>query len=92
MSEADIDPAAFLPPGVALEAATTEPRSGREPVDLAALTRIEAEFTAVEAALAAIDQGTYGTCLVCGEAIDPALLDADPVRRGCSSHPVAGPA
>jgi RNA polymerase-binding transcription factor DksA len=107
MSEADIDPTAFLPPGVELavepeEADETSNQDGsdhlpaspepapspREPVDVAALTRIESEFAAVEAALAAIDDGTYGTCSVCGDAIDPALLAAEPVRRGCSSHPV----
>src|SRR5215216_263580 len=32
----------------------------------------------VEAALQTIDDGTFGTCIKCGKAIDPRRLDADP--------------
>ena len=67
MSDAEIDPAAFLPPGVTvaapedpavtLEADGVRPASGQA-VDVAALSRIESEFNAVEAALAALDSGS----------------------------------
>jgi DnaK suppressor protein len=37
----------------------------------------------VEAALQAIDDGTYGTCVKCGKPIDPRRLDADPAALTC---------
>lgn len=99
----EVDVAAFLPPGVTLAGPDDEvplevpldapPEApAASPVDLEALTRVEAEFAAVDAALAALDDGTYGRCVVCAAAIDEALLAADPVRRGCASHPQATPA
>ena len=87
---------------VADEAARTEapvdlapeaaPEPARAPLDVANLERIEAEFAAVDLALAALDDGSYGRCVVCAEPIDEALLAADPVRRGCAAHPQAAPA
>lgn len=55
----EVDLAAFLPEGTVLEVAS-EPVSepGSEPaVDLAALTRIEADLAAVDEALLALDAG-----------------------------------
>jgi DnaK suppressor protein len=37
----------------------------------------------IEAALQSIDDGTYGTCIVCGKKIDPRRLDADPAALTC---------
>jgi RNA polymerase-binding transcription factor DksA len=37
----------------------------------------------VEAALAKIDEGTYGDCEGCGQAINPARLEAKPAARLC---------
>ncbi len=37
----------------------------------------------VEAALAKLDEGTYGTCEGCGQPIDPARLEAKPAARLC---------
>lgn len=37
----------------------------------------------VEAALARLDQGTYGRCEVCGKPIAPARLEAKPAARRC---------
>jgi RNA polymerase-binding protein DksA len=37
----------------------------------------------VEAALAKIDDGTYGTCEQCGKEIAPARLEAKPAARNC---------
>jgi DnaK suppressor protein len=41
------------------------------------------EINAIQAALARVDAGTYGTCEACGEAIAPARLDARPAARRC---------
>ncbi len=40
----------------------------------------------VDGALERIDQGTYGTCEVCGARIDEARLEADPTTRSCGRH------
>jgi len=40
----------------------------------------------VHAAIARLDAGTYGTCEVCGEAINPARLEAMPATRFCIDH------
>jgi RNA polymerase-binding transcription factor DksA len=40
----------------------------------------------VHAAIARLDEGTYGTCEVCGEAINPARLEAMPASRFCIKH------
>ena len=54
--------------------------------DLTILTTIEGELADVEQALTRLDEGTYGTCEVCGEAIDDARLDAAPATARCSEH------
>jgi RNA polymerase-binding transcription factor DksA len=40
----------------------------------------------VERALRKLDDGTYGSCEVCGEAIAPARLEAMPASRYCVQH------
>ena len=40
----------------------------------------------VETALARLDDGTYGTCEVCGKAISEARLEALPATRFCIDH------
>jgi DnaK suppressor protein len=40
----------------------------------------------VEAALHRIEQGTYGVCDVCGDAIGEARLEALPSTRHCIAH------
>lgn len=40
----------------------------------------------VERALAKLDDGTYGTCEVCGREIAEARLDAMPATRYCIDH------
>ena len=69
----------------------TVPEVGSAPVaddsiDLALIESVDADLTAVEAALAALDDGTYGTCVVCRSAIEPDVLASDPVRRTCPAH------
>jgi DnaK suppressor protein len=40
----------------------------------------------VDAALARIDAGTYGVCVLCGERIAPARLEARPTTDRCIRH------
>ena len=48
------------------------------PIDL---DRIDRDLAGVEAALARLDDGTYWTDEITGEALDDELLAADPVAR-----------
>lgn len=91
-SELEVDLAAFLPDGVALgepeaEAAESPPLESDldpvdrpAPVDVAALQQVERELDAVDAAIARLDEGTYGIDPATGLPIDDALLAADPTR------------
>jgi DnaK suppressor protein len=58
--------------------------------ELAALTRIQGDLADVDRALERLDDGSYGTCEVCGQAIADDVLDRSPVARLCGAH--AGPA
>ena len=80
--ELTVDLAAFLPEGVAVGEPSPEP-AGTDP---GALDQIEADLAGVDAALVALDGGTYGTCTTCGDAIDDGDLSADPVRTACAAH------
>ena len=40
----------------------------------------------VHAAIARLDDGSYGTCEACGVAINPARLEAIPATRFCIDH------
>lgn len=50
---------------------------------LAVETRLQLE--AIDAALARVRSGAYGTCSRCGEAIDPARLEVLPATTSCIS-------
>ncbi len=56
------------------------------------------EIAAIDAALARIHAGTYGTCLRCGKSIQVARLRAQPTATACAScagaerHAPRGPA
>jgi RNA polymerase-binding transcription factor DksA len=50
------------------------------------LADAERKLAAVERALARLDSGGYGTCEVCGTAIDQALLDVRPSLTRCPVH------
>jgi hypothetical protein len=80
--EIDIDIAAFLPEGVELAVETVEVVEEPAPpaVDLEALTQIERDLDAVDAAIAALDAGTYGVDPATGQPIDDALLADNPTR------------
>jgi RNA polymerase-binding transcription factor DksA len=49
--------------------------------DLSILEQLEAELVELQAALARVDDGTYGIDEVTGEPIDPDRLDAFPTAR-----------
>ena len=83
--EVTVDLAAFLPEGV--ELAVEVPDAVEPPVavaapsvDTEALAQIERDLDAVDAAIAALDAGTYGIDPVTGRPIDDALLAEDPTR------------
>jgi RNA polymerase-binding transcription factor DksA len=54
--------------------------------DLRVLDHAEAELEDVERALTRLDDGSYGTCEVCGEAIGDDRLARSPVTRRCPAH------
>lgn len=54
--------------------------------DFSILEQVEAELADVERALARLDDGTYGTCQACGEAIGDERLEAMPATRFCRLH------
>lgn len=84
--ELEVDLAAFLPEGVQLadghEPADEpdEEETAAGPVDVEALRQIERDLDAVDAAITALDAGTYGIDPATGEPIDDALLAEDPTR------------
>jgi RNA polymerase-binding transcription factor DksA len=47
---------------------------------------LEARYDQVRAALARIEDGTYGKCSVCGEAIEADRLEANPAASTCKAH------
>jgi len=52
-------------------------------LDIATVTRDVAELSEVEAALARIEDGSYGTCSDCGEPIGWPRLNAQPTAERC---------
>ena len=56
------------------------------PVSSDELDAAEADVEGVERALGRLDEGTYGTCEVCGSPIDAERLAAAPTTRTCAQH------
>ena len=54
--------------------------------DLSILEQVEAELADVEHALRRLDEGSYGTCEVCGKTIPDERLEAMPATRLCVEH------
>jgi hypothetical protein len=50
------------------------------------LQEIGAELAGVESALNRLDEGTYGTCQVCGAPLDPGVLAGEPMASRCTRH------
>jgi RNA polymerase-binding transcription factor DksA len=49
-------------------------------------SQLRSELDEVDRALAKLDEGTYGACEACGEAISSARLEAMPAARFCIDH------
>lgn len=47
---------------------------------------LEGRLEHVRKALAALEEGTYGTCTVCGNAIEEDRLKANPAAHTCKTH------
>ena len=47
--------------------------------------RRQTQLQRIEATLQRIEQGTFGSCLRCGEPIDPKRLDFDPTTPLCTT-------
>jgi RNA polymerase-binding transcription factor DksA len=62
------------------------PSTPSEGPDLTILTRIESELGEVDRALGRLDEGTYGTCAVCGGAIGDERLAEEPAAAHCAEH------
>jgi RNA polymerase-binding transcription factor DksA len=50
------------------------------------LEQVQAELAAVDRALQRLDEGTYGTCDVCGDTIADERLAVMPAARFCIGH------
>ena len=69
------------------EAAAVEAIDRQDYVSI--LDQVESELSDVEHALRRLDDGTYGQCEACGQAIGPERLAATPAARRCAEHAVA---
>lgn len=52
----------------------------------AILTDLEARYQSVLAALARLEEGSYGVCEIGGETIEEDRLEADPAAPTCKAH------
>ena len=72
------------------EAGTEESENAQESEqfgnDLSVDEDLEARLKLVDAALGRIQDGTYGKCVVDGEEIDEARLNAEPAAAACIKH------
>jgi RNA polymerase-binding transcription factor DksA len=59
--------------------------------DFSILEQVEAELADVDRALVRLDDGSYGTCEICGAAIDDARLADVPATRWCGAHDASVP-
>jgi len=57
--------------------------------ELSILDQVQVELDDVERALQRLDEGTYGRCEACGEAIGDERLAAVPATRFCLDHQAA---
>jgi RNA polymerase-binding transcription factor DksA len=54
--------------------------------DFSLLEQLEAEIEDLDTALRKVDDGTYGTCEICGREITAERLEAVPGTRTCIDH------
>ena len=76
----DVEAASLEEVEQAAEPAPVPGPSAAAVVDLDALDQVERDLAAVDAAIAALDAGTYGIDPATGEPIDDAALAEDPTR------------
>jgi len=57
--------------------------SGAGPGYEVLLSQLRQDLDEVEAALARLEDGSYGRCEVCGEALTPDALQGSPTLRRC---------
>lgn len=57
--------------------------------DFSILDSLETELVEIESALRRLDDGTYGTCEVCGGTIGDERIEALPATRFCVEHAAA---
>lgn len=57
--------------------------------ELAVLDSIQVDLADVDRALERLDDGSYGTCEVCGEALADEVLAVAPATRLCPAHRAA---
>lgn len=57
-----------------------------QPPQLEDLQRVGAHLDAVEAALRALDEGSYGVCHRCRTPLPDQVLAADPTATDCGAH------
>ncbi|MCX6819933.1 MAG: TraR/DksA C4-type zinc finger protein [Candidatus Adlerbacteria bacterium] len=50
------------------------------------IAEIQVHWHDIKRALAKIEEGTYGLCEICGEAIEEDRLEANPSARTCKTH------
>lgn len=70
----------------ATEASPTPARPFDRARDLPRLEQVARDLGAVEAALARLEDGSYGRCRVCGEHIDDGYLAVAPATDACEAH------
>lgn len=70
----------------AAPAAEPSASAGERAIDLSVLTTVEAELADVERALERLDEGSYGTCQVCGGSIGDSRLALAPATSVCEAH------
>lgn len=54
--------------------------------NVAILAKLEPRYNEVKAALDRIEKGNYGTCHICGKAIEEDRLEANPAATTCKEH------
>lgn len=85
-SAASTDEPAGSVPGPVVSGDSRPPAPDEDAIDVELLDSVERDLNEVDAALAAIDGGTYGSCAVCSSPIGAEVLAVDPVRRTCAEH------
>jgi hypothetical protein len=80
----------FVPPPMLGAGPRVVPDIGDPAVPESTIDEVDRLLDEVEAALARLDDGTYGACAGCGAAIDDVRLSGEPTVRTCAA--CAGPA